>query len=265
LLDLDSRDRPVDDDGVQFYEREGDRYFHPVGMARYGIGSLLGWSKTGDEEYLRRALANGEKLLDISTESAGALWFPYSFDFRLGRGEDVILAPWWSGMAQGQALSLFVRLYEETGDEKWRDAADRTFLSFTVQRDSDAPWQLYLDDGFVWFEEYAGQTEPLRALNGHIFAIYGLYDYFLLTGNMESKQLLDAGVTTVKQHMDQFRVDGEYSYYCLRQDYCDASFQNQRYHVIHIHQLAMLGRMTGDQAFQEMSDIFALDTETFES
>lgn len=259
LLRLDDPARPVDAGGVAVYERDGRAYDHPVVQARYGINALAGWSASGDGEYLRRAKANAERLLATGAESAGALWFAYPFDYPLGRGGDVIEAPWWSGMAQGQALSLFARLYQTTGNDVWLDAANRTLRSFTVQRTGDAPWQLYVDDGYAWFEEYAGRTEPMRALNGHIFALFGLYDHALATGSATAAALFDAGVTTVKDHFGQFRVEDAISYYCLRPGYCDTGFQNPKYHVIHTHQLATLSRLTGDAELRRMSELLAAD------
>jgi hypothetical protein len=259
LLELDDPERPVDGDGVAVYERDGRAYDHPVVLARYGINAVAGWTATGDGDYLRRAEANAGRLLATATESGGALWFSYPFDYPLGHGGEVIGAPWWSGMAQGQALSLFTRLYQATGDGVWRDAAGRTLRSFSVQRNGDAPWQLYVDEGYAWFEEYAGSTEPLRVLNGQVFALFGLYDYAALTGSATAAALFDAGVTTVKDHFDRFRVEGGVSYYCLRADYCDVGFQNAKYHGIHTHQLATLSRLTRDPELRRMAEQLVTD------
>lgn len=118
---------------------------------------------------------------------------------------------------------------------------------------------LYVDNGYAWFEEYAGGTEPLRVLNGHVFALFGLYDYAVLTGSAPAAALFDAGLTTVMHHFDQFRVEGGISYYCLRADYCDEGFQNRKYHGIHTHQLATLSRLAGDSELRRMAESLAAD------
>lgn len=112
-----------------------------------------------------------------------------------------------------------------------------------------------------------GATEPMKVLNGHIFALDGLYDYFMLTGDERSEELFDAGRTNVRQYIEQFRIEGEYSWYCIRADYCELQpgFQSRGYHGTHTRQLAMLARITGDDYFQEMSELFEQDGQTFEA
>lgn len=200
LLDLEDPDRPVDTDGVQIYRRDGERFFHPVGMAQYGLAAVHGYQETGNSEYLRRAEANASKLIEEGVEARGAMYFPYRFDFRLhGDDGDVMTAPWYSAMAQGQALSFFVRLLEVTGDERWREAANDAFTTFTLPREAagdEEPWTVFVDESrYLWLEEYA-KDPPMRVLNGHIFAIYGLYDYHRLTGDHRAAELFDGAVTT---------------------------------------------------------------------
>jgi hypothetical protein len=42
---------------------------------------------------------------------------------------ELLAPPWYSMMAQGQALSLFCRLSQLPGEERWLAAADATFGS----------------------------------------------------------------------------------------------------------------------------------------
>ena len=109
---------PVDKDGIRSFELDGKSYYHPVGIAQYALAKLDVAQRTGNKAALRAAKINAAKLIDISRTAHGGMYFPYRFDFALGGfKKETIHAPWWSGMVQGQALSLFVRLYEETGKE----------------------------------------------------------------------------------------------------------------------------------------------------
>lgn len=258
LLDLEDPARPVDADGVQLYDRDGERFFHPVGMAQYGLAAVHGYQETGNPEYLRRAEANASKLIEEGVRARGAMYFPYRFDFRLhGDDDDVMSAPWYSAMAQGQALSLFVRLLEVTGEERWREAADDAFLTFTLARETAAgeePWTVFVDESrYLWLEEYA-KDPPMRVLNGHIFAIYGLYDYHRLTGDHRAAELFDGAVTTIRHYADDFRVPGDVSFYCLR-----VRAQSEKYHRTHVGQLDTLSALTGDAFFAEVTDAYARD------
>ncbi|GAA5167272.1 hypothetical protein GCM10011366_30710 [Ornithinimicrobium tianjinense] len=129
----------VDSTGVRVFRAdwEGDKIFdHPVAQAQYALSALESYRLTGEQQYLDVALKNAQRIVDRRHEIDGAWYFPYDFDFDLYRnGRGVLTAPWSSGMSSGQALSVFVRLHEVTGDQAWRDAADHTFAAFLQEPD----------------------------------------------------------------------------------------------------------------------------------
>jgi hypothetical protein len=106
--------------------------YHPVGMAQHALWSLGSYRATDDPAYLDRAVATAGALLDGATSAPdGSLWFAYPWDHLLHGEEQMQLrAPWYSGMAQGQALHLFSELAAETDEERWRAAADGAFASY---------------------------------------------------------------------------------------------------------------------------------------
>lgn len=251
----------IDDTGLRVYYTRGTpsvRADHPVAYAQYGISALMEYQETGEQMWLDRAVRHAERLSQIRTERAGAWWFPYTF--RWTYYQRTMLTPWWSGMAQGQALSLFVRLYEETGDERWKTAADATWASFPQQRDGALPWQTMVDDGLLFFEEYAGNQPPLLVFNGHVFALFGLYDYWRLTGDETVRRFMDGAATTALQIMPRIRVPGGISYYCVQDVYCQSPlWQNSAYHPIHSWQLDTVARLTGDDEFSQWATLLRQD------
>ncbi len=77
-------------------------------------------------------------------------------------------------------------------DPKWRLAADATFLSLLQAPDSSAPFSSRVDTkGRLWFEEYPRYpvADSEMVLNGHIFAMYGLHDYWQLTQDDNARKL----------------------------------------------------------------------------
>ena len=249
----------IDETGLRIYRTHaGVRADHPVAYAQYGISALMAYQENGDQVWLDRALRHAERLSQIRTERAGAWWFPYTFPWTYY--ERTMLTPWWSGMAQGQALSLFVRLYEQTGDERWRTAADGTWASFLQHRDGALPWQTMVEDGFLFFEEYAGNQPPLLVFNGHVFALFGLYDYWRLTRDETTRLYMDGAATTAIHIMPRIRVPGGVSYYCVQDPYCQSPlWQNTAYHVIHSWQLDTLARLTTDDRFSEWARLLRAD------
>ena len=251
----------LDSTGLRIYLRldNKQRADHPVVYAQYGISALMEYHRTGDTVWLDRAKRHAQKLTQIKVVRDGAWWYPYRFPWTYY--ERTLTTPWWSGMAQGEALSLFTRLAEETGDPAWDEAADRTWASFSQPYSATLPWSSLVVDKNLYFEEFASNQPPLLVLNGHVFAMFGLYDYWRHTGNAEVARYFDGAATTVLDRMMPLvRLDNGVSYYCVQAEYCQSPlWQNQKYHVIHSWQLDTLTRLTGNQEFTEWADVLRAD------
>src|SRR5204863_5048712 len=169
---------------------------------------------TGDARYLARASPHEDRLLLRAIDSIGAIYFPYPFYWSRGPN-DVMKPPWYSGMAQGQALTVFVRLYELTHGAKYRNAAALTFNSFLNLKSATLPWVTLVDsNGYLWFDEYP-KAIPDWTYNGFAFATYGVYEYYRLTQSPGALRLLRGAITTEISWLPRFRVPGWISYYCL--------------------------------------------------
>ena len=260
-LDLDDPRVPLDDDGIALsFDRGGVSHHHPVTVVQYALAALGAYGRTGDDRYLDRALANAHRLVELGEDDGGTLWFPYHFPHSY---YDVTMPmPWWSSLAQGQALSLFTRLaLRFPGEPSWRELADRVWASFHGWRRLGGAWITTMDaHGYLWFEEYAADVEPL-VINGHVFALYGVYEYALLTDDPDAVDFFDGGATTIRHYLPTFRVPDGISYYCVREGYCQRpEWQHAAYHPIHIQQLELLAAMTGDGLFEEAADQFRSDS-----
>jgi hypothetical protein len=245
-----------DSAGVSMFVFNGRHFDHPVLQAQFMNSRLSSYHYNRDGAYLRRILAHGDRLLANAVTSGGALYFPYPFDFPLhGNTSDLMRAPWYSGMAQGLALSAFSRLYLETKDARHLRIADQIFASFRPRRREGVPWVSTVDDaGYLWFEEYPRRVRSDRAFNGHIFAVNGLYDYHRATGRSAAMHLWQAGVTAAAGHLPEIRNPGWISRYCMTH-----GTQSAKYHVVHIGQLYMLYAMTGARQFARAGDQFISD------
>ncbi|WP_270180330.1 cell wall-binding repeat-containing protein [Alkalihalobacillus sp. CinArs1] len=248
-------DEPTDENGIVQYNQNGELYYHPLKIGRYAKSFLISYEQTNDEAFLEKAILHGDKLLEVADEYNGGLYFPYENDFDLhGFGEDIMEGTWYSAMAQGQILSSFTRLYQVTGEEKYLDAAHKTFQSLKNLRSENDVWVSMIDDeGYLWLEEFP-REEPTYALNGFLFAIFGVYDYYLLQQDEETERYLQGAITTVKHYLPVYRVEGEVSYYCR-----DHHVQSVRYHMIHIEQLEYLHQITGDPYFEKQALNFKQD------
>lgn len=234
---------------------DGETGYMPLRTTRSILELLTCYRRSGDERFLEKAASKGRALVDNGHEHGGALYFPYTFDTG-GSGAD-LEAPWYSSIAQGPALSGYLRLSEHTGDERFREAAEKTYRSFRIpRRETDGPWIAMVEDDYYWAEEYPADP-PTHVLNGFCIGIWGLYEYWLHRLTEESRELVQAAITTVADHLEAYRAPGEVSWYALDHGYRGNVF----YHSIHVHQLGELHELTGDPYFEEMRRKFVDDHE----
>jgi hypothetical protein len=242
---------PAPDSPIPMFDHQGRTWDHPSGHAQSGIVMLSIYDLDHDPPYLAAAERIADHMLGYAVTSHGATFLPYTFSW--GPSEP----PWFSGLAQGKALGLFSRLYERTGDERWRQAADSSFAAF-LEPPGDDPWVSFVDErGNLWLEEYPGDPTPNQVLNGHIAGAYGLYEYVRVFGPVaEASRLLDGALTTVIERAPDFRVVAGISYYGLRY-----AVQHPRYHLAHIGQIGVLADMTGSPGLDRLEQAFTWDEE----
>lgn len=254
------RDVPRDAAGVRMYDLNGVLYDHPVAQAQDGLMSLSDYYLTGEARHLTRAVADAQRLVDRRVLSDEAWYYPYPFDFLLhGNSNEVLQAPWFSAMAQGQALSLFTRLHQVTGEQKWREAADATFNSFRNAPVEGLPSTVNLDEAnYLWLEEYPRwpTTASDRTLNGHVFAVFGLYDYHQLTNDPIALDLWNGALAHTQHYLPNgFRNLNYISHYCLAHPWVQAA----RYHEVHWDQMVDLHASTGDSLWSRYADQLRAD------
>ena len=245
----------VDSKGVPIITHKGVVVTHPQNLAAVGLGLLDSYAQTGSRTYLDQARAIAARLSSIAIASRGGDYLPYSFDFALhGRADDVMRTPWPSAMAQGQALSMFVRLHMATGDDAHLAFAGRLFTTLADPGVRATPWVSRLDRlDYLWLEEYPAPV-PDQTLNGFIFAIFGLYDYDQAVHEADSAAFFDGAVTTIKHYLPAFRHAHGVSYYCLAHHVVSA-----HYHDVVITQLRQMATLTGDGTFTRAADQFKAD------
>jgi hypothetical protein len=246
----------VDRFGVRVADLGGRLYDHPVGQAQYGINLVESYRITSDSRYIAKARMQAQRLIDRADGYTGGWFYPYPFRYALHGVYEIYEPPWYSHMAQGQALTLFCRLGRITGEEKFRGAADHTFLSYLVKAGNGHPWGVYVIDGLLWFEEYANPRAVRGDLtyNGHIFSGWGLWDYWLWTGDERARVMLQGALTTAVDVSPQIRSRQWRSRYCVLHGK-DAG----DYHTTHIGQHLINHGMTGHSSFAEIADLLAYD------
>lgn len=247
--------------GVRIMKLDGRRWDHPVLQAAYGLQNMWSWETTHDPYYLARARAQADRLVARRAEARGAWFFPYPFAFPAPDHHMVMKPPWYSAMAQGEALSLFSRLADTAAlppraRNGYRRAADRVFAALCLGP-RRRPWVTRLDGhGYLCFEEYP-QSPARRSdftFNGHNYVAFGLWDYHAVTGSQHAAQLFDGALTATVRYARILRRPGDYSSYCLRHD-----IRSGKYHHVVIRQLRVLYDISGNSVFAGIATKYTRD------
>ena len=125
---------PFDGAGVPLLDYRGDigRQYNPIAIAQYGLARFNRWCGTADDADRAAWLAVARWLsTELKPNSHGVpVWF-HHFDWPY---RQLLKAPWYSGLAQGNGLSLLVRAAQATGDSTLAASAHRAFESFATIR-----------------------------------------------------------------------------------------------------------------------------------
>jgi hypothetical protein len=203
-----------------------------VATIQWALGAYEHYLAGEGEAWLAAALRCADELV-AEQETSGALaggWvharpFPHTFPLR---------PPWLSAMSQGEGASLLVRMYAETGEQRYAQAA----------RDALLPLQLDSADGGVRaslagrsFPEEYPTSPPSFVLNGGIFAIWGLHDVGVGLDEPRVLAEFEAAVDTLAENVHRWDL-GYWSRYDLF-PHPVPNVASSFYHDLHIKQLRM--------------------------
>ncbi len=222
--------------------------YNPIAIAQYGLGNYNLWKQTGDVLRRQKFFQIADWLCSHLEQNSGGLFVwqhHFNWEYR-----ETLNAPWYSALAQGQGMSVLVRAGKESDDPKYLEAANRAFASF--QHSIEQGGVAFIDDAKdLWFEEYI-VSPPTHILNGFIWALWGLYDYLLATQDSSSRELFARGVRTLQHNLDSYDL-GFWSLYeqsGTRLPMVASPF----YHRLHIVQLRVMHRLTGEDFFARVAD-----------
>ena len=232
---------------LDYHGRIGLQY-NPIAIAQFGLGNYNLWRRSNDSARRDKFfLAAGWLCTHLERNSHGLAVWNHHFDWEY---RDTLKAPWYSGLAQGQGISVLVRAYKESGDSRYLNVAQQALATFQcpVQEGGVA----FTDaSGNLWFEEYI-VSPPTHILNGFMWALWGVHDYFLATKDNSAQELFSRGVKTLLHNLDHYDL-GFWSLYeqsGTRLPMVASPF----YHQLHIVQLRVMHRLTGEEEFTRVAD-----------
>ena len=195
---------------------------HTTAVASYCIQNM--YDVDDDSEYM--AQKQLQWLLENMSDD-GAYWHDFSFPFY-----DDFPQPWVGGLAQGLAISAFVRAYILYKDKKYLECAKRAYNALNK-------YCLFTNNDGVWIKEYPNVP---TILNGMIYAMFGVYD--MMSYDDSAVHLWESTVDTLLRNLCRYDT-GYWSKYDLVNHYPATPF----YHGLHIRQLKALYTLTGEKVF----------------
>jgi len=240
----------LDDSGIPLLDYHGivGLQYNPIAIAQYGLGNYNLFLQTRAADRLGRFQLAADWLVSNLEENTQGVWvWNHYFDWEY---RETLLSPWYSALSQGQGISCLVRAHHEMGAESYLSAANKAFESFLVPIDQGGV--TYQDlSGCIWLEE-AIVTPPTHILNGFIWALWGIFDYYIYTADDRAKVLFDEGVKTLVTHLADYDT-GYWSLYEISGTRM-LMLASHFYHQLHIVQLDIMHRITEIGEFKNFRD-----------
>ena len=176
--------------------KEQKLHYYPISIGQYGLSVFHSYLKTNSEEKKEHFLRIAEWFYNNKTEDdeLGVYWLT-----DVEKPEYKVTKPWKSAFTQSRGLSIMMRAWQLTGDNKYLEACEKALIPFTKDI-SNGGVAVDLNSNNAFYEEYVAE-KPTRVLDGHIFSLWGLYDFIRVIdkekdqeAHLLSKELFDKGI-----------------------------------------------------------------------
>ena len=246
-----------DENGIPMVNYYGSLEYNPVVIAQFALSFYNGKEiiNTDDSNHF---LEIASFLCDYISDDGGA---PYNFEYSI---HGIPLNnPWYSAMAQGHILSVFSRAYLINGEEKYILKGKKVFdfMVNSCKVDLASFTQLHPDltkyQDYYIYEEYVAKIGNY-VLNGNLFALIGLHDWYELTNNSEVLNAFLDGCKTIELLLPYYDYYGTTSYDLVHlvNNTNWIEFDSTYAHDYHIVLLDALFKFTNNQVFEKYKDIF---------
>lgn len=236
-----------DDGQIPLVEIDGHLCYLPVTIAQYALGHYDVYLENGERKHLEVLQLCADWFVNHLEELRPGIW-----GWINEHDKDIyaLKSPWLSALSQGQALSVLARAYLEIQDEKYLNTGLKAIKAFSVP--VTAGGVLAKLNGEDFYEEYPSST-PSYVLNGFIFALWGLWEFYLAGRTEEARERYETGLKTLKHHLRRYDLGWlKWSLYDLY-PFKVSDIASIFYHKLHIQQLRAMALLSGDEDFNMMA------------
>lgn len=190
----------LDEEGVPYSGVGNQKKYYIVTVIQYGLMCYDLVQKGIDVDKNMQAIKTCLNWLDRKKEH-----YKESYVWRSDNNRQYGLKNGWvSGMYQGQAISLYLRAYQLFNDKELLETAEKVFNSFSFTFE-DGGFKRIDEQGCLWFEEYP-TPNPSYVLNGFIYSMFGILDFYRVTDNKMAKEIWDSCVHTLETNLPKYDV-----------------------------------------------------------
>jgi heparosan-N-sulfate-glucuronate 5-epimerase len=238
--------RSLDVDGVLVvdYGEEIGKKHNPTSICQYAHSNYIMYYTTRQSKYKTAFLIQANWLIKNQKKRNGMGVWEYDYPNKSFNAEP----PWISAMAQGLAISVLSEAYSLTKDEEYKKGAYLALKSFQKSIDQGGVVS-YWPNGDVWYEEIATE-DGKKILNGFIFSLAGVNDFYKLTGSNEAKAIVEKGLLSLNNHIHEYDL-GFASGYSI-----DPYNLKWGYNIIHASKLAWAYILSENEKFLEYARRF---------
>jgi heparosan-N-sulfate-glucuronate 5-epimerase len=240
----------LDENGIPLYDLRRSRLtgppaYSPVMIAQYALAQY-NLALDGNSEAEAIFMRCARWLEDNAVEELHQrfLVWPYSFPLR----SLSVPAGYFSGMAQGEGLSVLARSFCKTGSSRTAEVAERVAKSFLYSVEEGGV-TFRFSTGNCFIEEVA-YPPFVHILNGCQAAVMGLLEHLSLFGDPKLQGLLEACVRGIEDLLPRFDT-GYWSLYSLGYRW---NLAPRHYHHVHVRLFRDLGRLLSNGRFLSCAD-----------
>lgn len=216
----------------KYHVDTGEEIYFSIGVFQYGLAAYDLYLTTQDEKYKDKLIACANWAVENQQDDGGWVTFAYENPEHP-----------YSSMAQGEGISMLIRANIVTKDERYMCAIQKA-KNFMLKPISEGGTVHYCGADVYLYE---CTHEPL-ILNGWIFSLWGLYDYFKYTKDADVQKVLEATLTSLKKKLPDFDI----KYWSKYED--GKRICSPFYHKLHIAQLKAMCDLFGDDIYKEYAD-----------
>lgn len=240
-----------DRNGVMMLDYKGKlgvRY-NPCAIAQYGLGLLSCYLSAKKKLFLDNAITQAKWLVEnLKIDKNGIGRWVYDKKFTTN-SEGNLFPDFVSSIAQGQGISFLLRIYIITKERCFAETAKAAFKLFFIDVHQHGV-QNRDEQGNIYLEEWP--TDRVSCiLDGFMYAIFGVYDYWKIMEEAEAENLFWQCIQTLKIILPAFDLGywSRMDMYIQKRKLPASAF----YHNVHIHQLKALYLLTKEELFLEYS------------